>query len=196
MENNERAYASSVSEVGISRGVGHSEAAHAEGIYTVTCTGPDGKVKWVDTVKNLVTTQGKNDALDKYIAGSSYTATWYMGLISSVGWTAVAAGDTAAQINGTNGWKEANTASNFPQYSGGARPTPAWSAASSGTKTTSTAVAFTIATTGGTVKGCFLVSNSTLGGTSGVLYSAGLFTGGDKVVAVADVLNVTYSASL
>lgn len=149
-------------------------------------------VKWEDTVQNLVTTGGKNDALDKYLAGSAYTASWFLGLISSVTYTAVAATDTMASHAG---WLEAGAA-NVPIYSQGARPTAAWSAASAGSKALSAALAFTIATTGGTIKGCFLTSVATKDGTTGILYSAGLFTGGDKVVAVTDVLNVSYTASL
>jgi hypothetical protein len=147
--------------------------------------------KWADTVHNLVTTVGKNDLLDKYLAGSAYTAAWFLGLISSVSYTAVAAADTMASHAG---WLEAGAA-NVPIYSQGARPTTAWSAASAGSKALSAAAVYTIATTGGTVKGCFLTSVSTKDGTTGILYSAGLFTGGDKVVAVADTLNVTYTAS-
>jgi hypothetical protein len=33
------------------------------------------------------------------------------------------------------------------------------------------------------------------GGYSGSLYSAGLFTGGDKTIANGDVVNITYTAS-
>lgn len=156
--------------------------------------------KWRDTIENTVMTEGKNLALDTYLAGSSYTVTGpYMGLISSVSYSAIAAGDTAAQINGSNGWKEAGSSSNFPLYSGN-RKTAAWSAASAGSKSLSSALSFSIITTGGTIKGCFLIFGTgavnTIADTNGKLYSAGLFTGGDKVVGVGDTVNVSYTASL
>jgi hypothetical protein len=190
----EKANAAASAAAMVQRGAGMAEQCDAHGFYTVECYGADGKLKWTDAIDNLVTTQGKNDALDKYLAGSSYTATWYMGLISSTSYSAVAAGDVAAQINGTNGWKEAGTA-NAPTYSQSTRPAPAFSSASAGSKSTSSAVAFSITGTG-TVKGCFLDSSSTKDGTAGVLYSAGLFSGGDKAVGNGDTLSVTYTASL
>lgn len=171
----------------IGRGAGLNEVAEASGFYTVECFDADGKLLWRDEIHNLVTTAGKNDALDKYLAGSSYTAAWYLGLISSTSYTTgPAAGDTASSHSG---WTEDQN------YSQGARPTAAWSAASSGSKALSSALTFSInAST--TIKGCFLISNATKGGTSGVLYSAGLFSGGDKTVASGDTLNVSYTASL
>lgn len=176
----------------ISRGLAAVEQMHAFGRYEVECRDKDGNLKWKDHIDNLITTVGKNDLLDKYLAGSSYTAAFYLGLISSVSYTAVAVGDT---MSSHAGWLEAGAA-NVPIYSQGARPTAAWASASSGSKALSSSLTYTIATTGGTLKGCFLTTVATKDGTTGILFSAGLFSGGDKVVAVADSLSVSYSLAI
>jgi hypothetical protein len=175
----------------VQRGAGAGEQAHAEGKYTAVCRAADGTIKWTDVIENLVTTQGKNDALDKYLAGAGYTAAWYIGLISSASYSNIVAADTMASHAG---WLEAG-ATNAPAYSEGTRQAPTFSAASGGSKATSAAVVFTI-TSAGTTKGCFLASSSVKDGTAGVLYSAGLFSLGDKVLGAGDTLSVTYSASL
>ena len=131
-----------------------------------------------------MTTAGKNDLLDKYLAGSGYTAAWYLGLVDGGSTPTYNAADTAASHAG---WTENVT------YSNGARPTPSWNSAGSGSKAT-TATAFNINGTA-TIAGCFLISNSTKSGTTGILYSVGSFTGGNKSVGNGDTLNVTYTAS-
>lgn len=143
---------------------------------------------------NVVCTVGKNLMLDSAIAGSSYTTTGpYLGMISSVSWSAVAAGDTMASHSG---WTEAGS-TNAPTFT--ARGTPAWSSASAGAKSTSSAVSFTM-TSSGTLKGCFMVYGSgavtTLMSTAGTILSAGAFTGGDQAVSSGNVVTVTYSISL
>ena len=142
-----------------------------------------------DTFPNVVTTVGKNDMEDKYLAGSAYTATPRMGLKGTG--TAVI-GDTQASHAS---WLEQGLA-NAPTYTGN-RPSPSFSAASGGVKSTSAAVSFAITSTG-TVFGCFINNggSATKDDTTGVLFSAGDFTGGSKAVANADTLNVTYSLTL
>ena len=172
-----------------------NESGKAHGRFVAECFDKDGKFKWRDTIENVVCTVGKNVALDAYLAGAAYTVTGpFMGLISSVDYSAVAAADT---MTSHAGWKEAG-ATNAPTYTA-PRKTCAWDAAAAGSKALSAALSF-VFTGAGTVKGCFLVyftgAVNTIDNTDGTLYSAGLFTGGDKTVADTDTLNVTYIASL
>lgn len=170
-------------------GAGINEGAHAEGFYTVECYDADGNLKWSDTIENAVCAEGKNYVLDKAFAGSAFTAAWYMGLFNS-GYTPLGT-ETYAAKGGTE----------FTNYSQAARPTAAWSAASAGSKALSAAASFSINGAGGTVAGCFMVTNATKGdstASAGVnaIWSIGAFTGGNKVVASGDTLNVSYSTSL
>lgn len=194
----ERAPASANMNASVVRGGDLIERAFIEGIYTVECLGPDGKVKWTDTIENTVMTEGKNVILDQALAGSSYSVTGpYMGLISSVSYTAIAAADVGTQINGTNQWKEAG-GSNAPTYTGN-RKTCAWSSASAGAKALSAANSYAITGTG-TIKGCFIVfftnAVATKDDAHGTLISAGLFSGGDRAVLSGDTVNVSYTLSM
>ncbi len=140
---------------------------------------------------NVVMTLGKNFLLDNGMAGSAYTAAFYMLLISSVSYGAgPVAADTAASHAG---WLEAGLA-NAPTYSG-ARKTAAWAAAAAGSKALSAGLVFTF-TGSGTVKGCGLTTASAVDATTGTLFSAGTFTGGDQPVVATNTLTVTYSLSL
>lgn len=141
--------------------------------------------QWRESEFNTITTGGKNDLLDKYFAGSGYTAAWYCGLISSVSYSAISAADTMASHAG---WLEAGGA-NAPTYTGN-RPALTFAAASGGSKATSSASSFTF-TGAGTIKGMFGTTVTTKDGTTGILYNAVLFTGGDRIVANTDVVNVS-----
>lgn len=165
------------------------EMLTAHGKYKVECFDAEGNTKWEDEIKNLVTTVGKNDMLDKYLAGSGYTASVVMGLKGTG--TAVI-GDTQASHAP---WLEVGLA-NAPTYTG-PRKTPAFSSAAAGSKATSAAVSFAI-TGSGTVAGCFINVGgaSTIDNTTGVLFSAGDFSGGARTVANGDTLAITYTATL
>ena len=184
--NNEKMSSLDSSGAMVSGNSGQSEELSLRGFYTVICTDRDGNIEWVDTIKNLVTTVGKNNLLDNHLAGSAYTAAWYIGLISSTSYTTgAAAGDT---MSSHGGWAE------DVNYSQSTRVAPSFAAASSGSKATSAAAVFTMnATT--TIKGVFLTSVSTKSGTTGTLFSAGLFSGGDQAVTSSSTLNVTYTVS-
>ena len=147
--------------------------------------------KWLDDFNNTIMTAGGNDLLDKYLAGSAYTAAWYMGLVSSTSYSAIAAADTSASHAG---WLEAGSA-NQPTYSQGTRVAPSWSAASAKTKASSANIVFSITGTG-TAKGAFLISVSTKDGTTGILFSAGLFSQGDRAVVNLDTINGSYSLAV
>jgi len=149
------------------------------------------EIKWADSFPNTVCDLGANDLLDKYFAGSAYTAAFYVGLISSTSYTAIAAANTMASHAG---WLEAGVA-NAPTYSQANRPALNMaSAASARAKATSAVSAFSITGTG-TVKGAFITTNNTKDGTTGILYSAGLFSGGDRAVISGDTVNVSGSFS-
>lgn len=161
------------------------------------------ELKWQDGFRNTVVTEGKNAALTHFMKGSSYTASVALGLIEDTGYSAIAAGNTAANITAVGGGSPANGWNEAPSSTCASRGTPSFGTASSGSLATSSSVSFSIIATD-TIKGAFLLCRSTagtavsttVGNTNGALYSAGLFSGGDRAVANGDTLNVSYTASL
>ena len=185
-QHTETARAATLACTAIGTAQGQQEQALAHGRYTAVCRDAAGNELWREEFDNLVTTVGKNFLLDNGLAGSGYTAAFFLGLISSVSYTAVAVGDTMASHAG---WLEAGLAT-APAYSEATRRTAAWAAAAAGSKAVSTGLIFTFTNTG-TVKGSFLTTVATKDGTTGTLYSAGLFTGGDQPVVATNTLTVT-----
>jgi len=157
------------------------------GTYHAVCYDIAGNIKWEDDIENLVTTVGKNSTLDT-ILGNVAAGAVVMGLKGTG--TALAADTQASHAS----WNEVGLA-NAPTYSGN-RPTPSFSAASAGSKTTSSAVSFSMTSTG-TVAGCFINigGSSTKDNTTGVLFSAGDFSSSKSVVN-GDTIAVTYTATL
>lgn len=147
--------------------------------YRVECVGADGEVKWVEEYKNLVTTVGKTDIIDKYFKGSGYTAAWYLGL---KGTGSAVVGDTLASHAG---WAEVTP------YTGN-RLAITFGTTSGGSNT-ATAVSYAITAAGPTtVAGAFVCSVNT--GTAGTLYSAGDYAVSRSVVS-GDTLNTTLTVS-
>lgn len=172
----------------VSRSAVQSDEIKVTGRFYVTCRDGDGKFKWRDVVENVVTTLGKNDLLDKYLTGAAYTQTFRMGL---KGAGVAAVGDTQAAHAG---WLEVGGA-NAPAYTGNRKDVTMGAAAAG--SSVSPAQVFAI-TSAGTVAGCFTNNggSGTKDDTTGVLYSSGNFTGGDKVVSGGDTLTVTYTATI
>jgi hypothetical protein len=172
---------------GVGKNAGVGDSATIKGRYIAECHDANGNLKWRDTIENLITDVGANDMLDKHLAGSTYTAAWYMGLIGSASYTSgPAAGDTMASHGG---WVEAQN------YSQASRPTCAFASASARSKALSSALQFSI-NASITAKGAFVASNATKGGTTGILFSAGTFSGGDKALSNGDTLSISYSCGL
>ena len=168
---------------------GSTERVGAGGVFTVTCHGSDGQFKWSDSFHNLVVNEGLQDMNSKYFKGSGYTAAWYLGLVTGPGsGTTYAAGNTLATHAG---WTE-NTA-----YTGNRKAVTFGTATTADPSVIDNSAApssFTMNANAQVIAGAFLCSVSS--GTSGVLFSAGDFTGGDKTVDSGDTLAVTYTFSL
>lgn len=156
-----------------------------EDLFVWTCYDQYGNFKWTDTIANLVVNAGLNDALDKYFNGSAYTATHYTGLTD--GTPTVVAGDT---MSSHSGWVE------ITAYNETTRPLIIWGTVSGqSVNNNANKAVFTINADSTTIGGGFITTINTKGGTTGTLYGAGAFTGGDKILGVSDVLNVGIVAS-
>jgi hypothetical protein len=87
---------------------------------------------------NQITNEGKNALLNVMFHGATPITTWYLGLVDGSGTPTLAAGDTYAQIGGSNGWVE------FTSYSEATRLAWGPGAAASQSITNSTPVVFDI----------------------------------------------------
>jgi hypothetical protein len=165
------------------------ESLETRGVFHVKCYDKDGNLKWEDTAENVVTTQGKNSILDRYLGLAAAPANQAVGLHTTVGNAASTYATPSPQVECVAGTYTARLA-------------PSFSAASGGAKTTSAAVSFPILGTD-TIAGCFVAQGPagvlTRGDTAAaaaVLVSSGAFGGGSRSVINGDTLNVTYTLTL
>ena len=175
----------------LTKTMGAGDSARATGRYTIECRDAEGNLKWTLEPKNLVVNEGLQDMNTKYFTGSTYTATWYIGLYGAASSNNPLATDTAALHPGFT---------EITPYSNATRPAATFGAATSADPSvisnSGSPAAFNINNTA-TVGGAFLISNNTKGGSTGVLFSASDFAApGDRTVASGDTLNVTYTFSL
>ncbi len=157
------------------------------GFFTFRAYDVDGKtLLWEEKIeaKNLVPTAGLTSVLSVYFNSGTQITTWYMGLINNSGFATIAAGDTSASHAG---WSEST------DYGEAVRQTIAFAAASAGAIASSASCSFTMNATV-TIKGAFVISNSTKGGTTGTLFAAASFTN-TQAMTSGQVLKVDYSCS-
>ena len=203
----EKAKFGDISTASVTRGAGSEEFLGIQGFYDVKCYDKDGNLKWEEKAPNLVTAVGKEALFDYYFGatgtgGGTSSGANYLGLVGSASATAnYFQSDT---ISSHAGWVEVGGA-NAPAYTG-SRQSPNWSAATNNGSASpsnivskaASALTFSM-TSSGTVFGCFINSGATASATkdstTGILYSAGSFTGGSKIVSNGDSLAVTYTTT-
>lgn len=134
---------------------------------------------------NTVVNEGKNKLLDVFFRNQTQIATWYIGLMDNAGYSSNPVTDT---MSSHAGWAESTA------YSEGVRQTWTVDAAASQQIVNGTTVAtFSINATA-TLRGIFVASNSTKGGTTGTLWSTALFPS-TLAVANGDQVKITYTVA-
>ena len=169
------------SSANIQRGRKKDNGLKMRGFFTIEVI-REGKVIHKERVRNAIVNVGLDYALSVALDGGSQIGNWYIGLVDNAGWSGFNASDTMAS-HGT--WSE------LQSYDETTRPEWAPDAPSGQTISNSVAVTFTINATE-TIKGVFITSNSTKGGTTGTLWATAGFTS-TIPVASTDVLKVTYA---
>lgn len=155
-----------------------------KGKHVVQCFKPDGSLRWEREIPNGIVDEGIHYLLDAGFNGGTQISTWYMGLVDNSGFSAFANADTMASHAG---WSETTN------YSEATRPEWTAGAAASRAVTNSVTVDFSINATV-TIKGIFITSDNTKGGTTGTLWSTAAFATNASANS-GDTLKVTYTVS-
>lgn len=153
------------------------------GFFSAKARNPDGTIAWEEKIiMNGVTNAGLNSILDVYFHGGTQITTWYIGLISTL--SALAASDT---MSSHGGWTESSA------YDEATREEWLEDAPSGQAIGTLTEAEFTINATI-TIRGAFIVSNSTKGGSTGTLWATGSFAS-PQALLDDQVLVITYNCA-
>jgi hypothetical protein len=155
------------------------------GIFEVECYDKNGDLKWRDEAHNLWVQEGLEYLLDVIFKNGTRVDPLYVSLIK----TTLPVSDSSMNDNGT-GWFEAT------EYTDTVRQEFV-DGAITGTTTkqldnSDSKASFTMNDTV-TLKGAFLTTDNTKGGTTGILLCAVAFTEGDRDVLAEDIVNVKYT---
>lgn len=134
---------------------------------------------------NLITSAGLNDLADVYLSGATATTSWYVIFFGAT--PSVLAGHTLASHAG---WSE------FTDYDESNRQ--AWTdggASGASVDNSASPAVITSSSDSNTVGGAGLVANNTKGGTTGLFYGGGAFTGGNKSLDNGETLTATSTYS-
>jgi len=148
------------------------------GHFHFECYDKHGILKWEEKVSNLIVNVGLDDILDKWLKGSGYTASAFVGLK-----------DTGAAIAANTMGTHTEWATITP-YSDATDPAlTLGSVASQSVDNSASKATFNINATD-EVFGAFVKTDNTKGGTAGILFSVVDF-GASRNVVNGDTLNVT-----
>jgi len=160
--------------------------ANLRGKFQVEHRNSDGELLGIYDFPNGITNVGKNLILNVMFNDGTAIAnnSWFIGLVNSTGFTAFAAADI---MSSHSGWTE------ITAYTEANRV--AWGSGTSSSQSTTNASPATFnMNASNTVKGVFVVSNSTKSGTTGTLWSTAAFSA-DVPVTNGDQLKITYTVS-
>lgn len=155
--------------------------ARVKGWCTTRCF-RDGKLLWEDTSPNIVFNAGLDYLVGVALGAVSQEATWWCGLL-----------DASPTFSATNTWTDLTE---ITVYSAATRPV--WTDASTGVgqRDNSGSVAAYTIESAVTCGGVFLVATNTKGANGKLVYSGVAFTGGNRILATNDKLEVTYTQSV
>lgn len=154
--------------------------------YLVECFDHHGRLVWDAHAKNLTVLEGRNDILQQYWTGSSYTAAHYMLITAAT--PVFAPGDTMASHPG---WTE------ITDYDEGARPTVQMGVPASGSiDNSANRCVYTVNADGLTTGGFAITTDATKGGAIGKLFGGVAYAQGNNPINTGYVLRVQVTSTM